>query len=117
MLDLAIIVKAVVVYVAVSQGSLTYEYCSRFAGSWLANPPGVECTLVVAANGGPLPLETALLFDPIGATFMPRVNDASFDIGAYMDAAVNIPCDMLCCLGESVYFHREGWLSRMAEAW
>jgi len=104
-------------YVAVSQGSLTNDYASRFVGSWLACPPGAECSLVVACNGGPLPLETALLFDPLNAKFFPRVNDAGWDMAAYWDVAATFPCDALLCCGESVYWHRDGWLKKLVQAW
>lgn len=105
------------VYVAVSQGVLTADYCARFVGSYLVNPPGIDHQTVIAANGGPLPKETALLFDLLPCSFLPRVNDPSWDIGAFMDVAAKVPCDMLVCLGESLYFHRPGWLAKIAEAW
>lgn len=109
--------KIVVAYIAVSQGILTHDYCARFVGSYLINPPGIDHQTIVVANGGPLPKETALLFDSIQGSFMPRVNDPGHDISAYQQIAAEIPCDMLVCLGESVYFHRPGWLRKMAEAW
>lgn len=109
--------KIVLAYIAVSRGVLTADYCSRFVGSYIACPPGAECSIVVACNGGPLPRETALLFDSLNAKFLPRLNDEGWDISAYQQIARSIPCDMLVCLGESVYFHRPGWLRKMVEAW
>ena len=56
---------------------------------------------------------------PLGAKMFPRVNDAGFDLTGYMDA-VRGPCadyDAVLCLGESIYFTREGWLKRLADAW
>lgn len=107
----------VVAYIAVTQGILTEGYCSRFVGTWLTYDAGAKCSVLVVCNGGPLPLQTALLFDPLGAKFMPRLNDSGWDISGYQEVAAKIPCDMLVCLGESVYFHRPGWLKKMVEAW
>jgi hypothetical protein len=48
-----------------------------------------------------------------------RENDGGWDISAYI-AAARGPCsdyDAMLCLGESVYFHRAGWLKRLVEAW
>ncbi len=58
-----------------------------------------------------------MLFDQLGVTYLPRVNDAGWDIAAFQDVAGQTDCEMLVCLGESVYFHRPGWLKRMVEAW
>lgn len=111
-------VKIVVAYIAVSQGVLTADYCARFVGTYLAAPPGIAHQTIIVANGGPLPKETALLFDSIpDCHFLPRPNDPGYDISAFQQVAAEIPCDMLVCLGESVYFHRHGWLKKMAEAW
>jgi len=106
-----------VVYIAVSGGPLTHDYCARFVGSYLANPPGATNRVIVVCNGGALPLETQMLFLPLNATFLLRKNDPSWDIGGYMDAALQFQGKFLFCCGETVYFHREGWLARMAEAW
>jgi hypothetical protein len=49
----------------------------------------------------------------------PRVNDEGKDLTGYIDAARG-PAkdyDMLVCLGESIHFHREGWLKRLVETW
>lgn len=107
----------VVAYIAVTGGPLTHDYCSRFVGSFLANPPGIDCQVLVICNGGALPLETKLLFLPVNALFLERPNDPAWDIGGYMDAAQGCTADFMFCAGETVYFHREGWLARMAEAW
>lgn len=104
-------------YIALSGGPLTHDLCSRFVGSYLANPPGVDCHLIVVCNNGPLPLETELLFLPLNASFLIRENDPSFDIGGYMDVAKQFKGEFLFCCGESVYFHKPGWLAKIAEVW
>lgn len=109
--------RVLLAYIAVSGGPLTNDYCSRFVGSYLACPPEYEHETIVVCQGGPLDIETALLFEPIGAKFMIRENDASWDIGAYQAVASKCPHEMLMCAGESVYFHKPGWLKRMVEAW
>lgn len=108
-----------IVYTAVTNGPLTENYCARFAATFREFPPGVECEIVVACNGGPLPKSTSLIFSGMSAKMFPRVNDPSWDLGGYFDAARG-PCadaDMLLCLGESNYFHKEGWLKRLVDAW
>jgi hypothetical protein len=115
MLDPADVI--LIAYIAVAGGPLTHDYCARFVGSFLANPPGATNKLIVVCNGGALPLETQLLFEPLNATFLIRSNDPSWDIGGYMDVASLHPGQFMFCCGETVYFHREGWLARLAEAW
>lgn len=106
----------VVTYIAVSHGPITADYCARFVGTWLEYPPGVDCRLIVACNGGPLPMETGLLFLPLNAEFLPRTNDPGWDISAYQQVAQQPDVGFLVCLGESVHFWREGWLLRLALA-
>lgn len=111
--------KICVLYTVVSQGPISDQYASRFVATWHEFPPGVECDLLIVCNGGPLPLALCLIFAPLNAQMFPRVNDAGLDLTGYMDA-VRGPCkdyDMLVCLGESVYFHRAGWLKRLVDAW
>ena len=110
-------VKIVVAYIAVSQGVLTADYCARFVGSYLVNPPGIDHQTIVVANGGPLPKETALLFDPLSAAFMPRDNDGGHDLSGYHQVAREVPCDLLVCQGESLHYHRPGWLKKIADAY
>ncbi len=106
------------VYIAVTHGAKNADFCARFAATWHAFPPGTDCDLIVACNGGPLPTETALLFSGLNAQFWPRVNDEARDIGAYLEAARTVARDhdMLLCCGESIHFHREDWLKRLVEA-
>lgn len=104
-------------YIAVSGGPLTHDYCSRFVGSYLTFPPGVEHETIVVCQGGPLPLETSLLFESLPCRFFPHENDSSWDIGAYIDIAHKLQPDMLVCCGETISFHRSGWLTRYLEAW
>lgn len=109
--------RILVAYIAVSKGPITQDYCARFVGSYSVCQPGVSHDTVVCCNGGALPRETALLFLPMTVKFYPRENDPGYDISAYIDVANHFECDMLCCFGESVYFHRQGWLKRMVDAW
>lgn len=59
------------------------------------------------------------MFSPMKPMFLPRTNDEGFDLSGYMEVARGIgkDFDALLCLGESVYFHREGWMKRLVEAW
>ena len=107
-----------VVYTAVTTGHLTSDLIARFVSTWHEHPPGAPCDLWVACNGGPLLSEQVLMFAPMSAKMFPRVNDTGKDLTGYIDASIG-PCasyDMVLFLGETVFFHREGWLKRLVEA-
>lgn len=108
--------RIVLAYIVVSQGPLTGENVSRFVGSWLVNPPGVDLDLVAVCNGGVPPTEIGLMFSELNAKFFPRINDDGFDMGAYQDVARKFPCDILVCFGESVYFNKPNWLVPIVNA-
>lgn len=111
--------KIVVCYIAVTNGPITADYAARFCATYHEFPAGIEHEVLVIANGGPLPQEISLMFEPMKAKMYPRANDPGWDVSAYQDAARG-PCasaDMMFCCGESVYFHREGWLARLVDAW
>ncbi len=112
-----LIVRIVLAYICVTEGILTEDFSARFVGSYLACSPEVEHKTVIVCNGGPLRRELSLLFNPLAPAFLPRVNDDSWDIGGFMDVATKVPCDMIVAMGESCYFHRAGWLRKIAEAW
>ena len=110
--------KIAVAYTVVSNGPISDQYASRFAATFHEFPPGSECDLMVIGNGGPMPLELSLIFAPLNARMFLRSNENK-DLGGYL-AVARDPAkdyDMLVALGESVYFHRAGWLKRLVEAW
>jgi hypothetical protein len=110
-------VKFLIAYVTVTGGPKTAQLAERFVTTFRAFPPGVEdWSLVVIGNGGPVAWEIGALFAGIQTDFYPRQNEGG-DIGAFIDVARAQNCDCLVCLGESVYFHRAGWLKRVAGAW
>lgn len=112
-------VKLAAIYIAVSHGAKTADFCARFCSLWNIFPPGEDCDLIVACNGGPLPTSTAMLFAGLNAQFWPRLNSEARDIGSYIEASRTISkdYDAILCLGESVHFNRAGWLRRLVEAW
>jgi hypothetical protein len=112
-----LIVRILIAYIVVTQGRITEDLASRFVGSYLACDPGVPHQTLAVCNGGPISRELSLIFEPMSASYLPRLNDDGWDITGFMDAAAKVPCDMLVCLGESVYFHSPVWLRKMAEAW
>lgn len=109
--------KIAVCYIAVTHGGMTRDYCARFVTTYHEFPAGAPHELVVLCNGGPLPLDITILFSGSDAKMFVRENDPGFDISAYMDFARQTDADIMVCLGESVYFHRKGWLLRLVEAW
>ena len=108
-----------IAYICVTNGKRTEDHAAKFLATYHAYPPGFEHDTLIICNGGPLPIEQAIMFTSLNARLWPRPSDDGWDISAYVDAARG-PCeayDMMLCLGESNYFHREGWLARLAEAW
>jgi hypothetical protein len=106
-------------YTTVTLGRWTADYIARFVATWHEFPPGVETDLVVNCNGGVLSTEQNLMFSGLNAKMFPRFNDDGRDISGYQ-ASVRGPCadyDMVLFMGESVYFHRAGWLKRFVETW
>src|SRR5574341_1233510 len=111
--------KIVVLYVCVTQGARTQEFAARFVGTYQAFPPGLDHETLVVCNGGPVSTEIGLIFSILNPKFFARGTDAAWDIGAYIAGADGpaADADILVCLGESIYFHREGWLRRVVDAW
>jgi hypothetical protein len=112
-------VKICVAYTVVSNGPISDQYASRFVATWHESPPGVETDLLIICNGGPVRTELAMIFAPLNAKMFPRENDAGQDISGYQDASRG-PCaeyDAVLWCGESVHFHKEGWLKRLVEAY
>jgi hypothetical protein len=110
--------KIALAYVCVTGAPWAAELAARFVATYTLFPPGVEHQTIILCNGGPLNTERTLLFCPLPQLiFHPRGNDEGWDISAYQEIAGCTDADMLVCLGESVYFHRPGWLTRMVEAW
>lgn len=111
--------KIVVCYICVTNGSVTEDYASRFVTTYHEFPPGEDHDTLVISNGGPISTSLTVLFSNMNAMMFPRQNDGGWDISAYIDAAKG-PCanyDMMLCCGESIYFHRSGWLKRLCDAW
>lgn len=111
--------KIVVCYICVTNGSVTDDFASRFVSTYHEYPPGAEHDTIVISNGGPLSTSLSVLFSGMNARMYPRANDGGWDISAYIESSKG-PCanyDMMLCCGESIYFHREGWLRRMSDAW
>lgn len=99
----------------------------RFITTYREHPSGLDHQLVVVCNGGgpsqPLSWHGEKLWSPRDLfSFIPGTqfflhDNSGFDIGAYQAVAKTVPCDVLVCLGQSVHFHRDGWLKRWSEAW
>lgn len=111
--------KIALVYIVVTNGPLTNDFASRFVGTWVSFPPGVQHDTLVVCNGGPIPSETGLIFSSMNPFFYTRKNDGGWDISAYMEVARGFcsTYDMMLCCGESIYFHKTGWMKRFVDAW
>jgi hypothetical protein len=105
-----------IAYICVPTGPNTTVMVQRFTDSFKRCPPECDHDLIVICNGSkPSPFLTGM-FDGLDARFYVRSNDG-WDIGGYLEYAKQCPSDMMMCLGESVHFHRAGWLARIADAW
>jgi hypothetical protein len=113
------VMQLAVGYIAVTHGPKTEDLCSRFAHTYYAYPPDYPHDLYILCNGGPLPKEIGLLFAGLKPNFWLHKNDAGRDLSAYRAWANDVGdrYDAMLFLGESVYFHRAGWLKRLADAW
>jgi hypothetical protein len=111
-------VKIMVAYIAVVGGARSKEFAARFVASYLMFPPDAEHELVVVFNqqiNSPR-TDLALCFLPVECRVFSRSN-LGFDIGAYLELSHQADVDLMVCLGQSIYFHRPGWLARLADAY
>lgn len=111
--------RIVLAYITVTGGIHTDIFSARFISSYLAFPPGVEHETLVICNGGPASKQIGCILAGLpDVRFFPR-NNSGWDIGGYIEASLGPAkgADMIVCFGESVYFHREGWLKPLVEAW
>lgn len=111
--------KVCLVYIVVTQGVRTAFFASRFMGTYATADPGHPHETLIVCNGGPLSTELGLMFEPLQPKFFPRENDAGWDISGFIAAAHGPAADVDCfvALGESVYFHKPGWLKRIVDTW
>lgn len=107
----------VLAYICVAGGGQkTHDYAARFVGTYLEFNPGIEHRTFIVCNGGLPPNETQMLFLPLpNCVLYPRLNDKGWDVSGYQEIARKVPCDLMFCFGESVYFHKQGWGRRLAE--
>jgi len=108
--------KVIIAYICVSGGPKTNDLLYRFRTTEWAYPgdSDVPARIVLVCNGGPLAPECR---NWIGAdwSIYPRRNEGG-DIGGFIDVARELQPDFLVCFGESVYFHRRGWLKRLIDS-
>lgn len=109
--------KITVGYIYVSGGKDSDRLARRFIETYNSFPAGIKHSLIVICNGMMLPPEPVKsMFEKLGAEFYWRSNDG-FDIGGYVSLSKAIDDDLLVCLGESVFFHRENWLKKIADSY
>lgn len=108
--------KIALIYISVTGGPISHEYASKFLATYDAFPPGEQHDLIIACNGGPPSYEVGAMFSLFPCKLWPR-NNEGWDIGAYIEAAKGPAAysDLMICMGESVYFTKKGWLSRIVE--
>lgn len=110
--------KVAVIYVFPQVEAKKYEMMAhRFATQYMSHPPGEsDHDLIVCVNGGgQITPRQEKLFDPLVPTFIYH-NNVGKDLGAYMMAARNVPCDLLVCIGAPARPRMAGWLDLMVRA-
>lgn len=107
--------KVTIAYIAVAGGKETAGFVSRFVNTFRYNEPGATARLITICNGGPLDEETGWMLKSIGSEFFPRSNEG-WDLGGFLELAQSIDTDFLVCFGQSVFFHKPGWLKRLVGA-
>jgi len=109
-------VKIAILYICVTGGASTIHYATRFIATLQAYPAGVDFDLIpVFNNGEPSSDIRSVLPHKINIV---RSNEG-YDIGAFKQSVEGVcrDYDAICCFGESVYFHRRGWLDKIVAAW
>ena len=109
--------SVLICYIAVKDNPGLVSHAGHFIDSYRCHPPGFDHHLLVVCNGGHLSAKNKAIFDPVPHEFLVRTNDPGWDISAYIDVARRFDSDLQVCLGESVYFHRAGWLKRLVDCW
>jgi hypothetical protein len=108
--------EIIVAYISVTIGQNIDAYAPRFARTYKEFPPDFDHRLVIVCNGGTLNSRRRDYFKGINCEFLERKNDEGKDISAYQQVASENLDSAICCFGESIYFHRRGWLLRLAQA-
>lgn len=107
--------RVTIAYTAVAGGKETYTFASRFGITYGLYKPPEPHKLITVCNGGPPNDDWGVGLQKLGSDFYPRSNEG-WDIGGYLDLAQIIDTDFLVCFGQSCYFHRAGWLTRLLQA-
>lgn len=110
--------KIAICYVAVAGQRCAIDLLARFVETAHQYPAGYPFDFFVLCNGGKLSTAQQCCAAFLKPQFIERPNDPGWDLTAYMDAAEKLAdYDLMGCFGESIYFHRAGWLKRMAETY
>jgi hypothetical protein len=118
--------KVDVAYICVTDGPGTLHRITRFVATHHAFQAGAEHRLVpifngaINSDGNTVAIHENLTnpFMSLNHSFFNRTNEG-WDIGGYREAAHTVckDADIMVCFGESVYFHRAGWLEHLVKAW
>lgn len=110
--------RIALIYIAVSGQQKTPEFVRHFTETLEKYPPGFDYDLIAVCNGGQLDTFSEIMLKSIGAILFNGTN-IGWDITGYIEA-VHGPAkdyDIVVCLGESCYFHRQNWGVRLLDCW
>lgn len=109
--------KIAVAYTCVAGGDATLSYITRFASTYHAFDAGIPHTLLFICNNGKLDNTCRAALSGLNGTCLERSNNG-WDIGGYIESSNGVlhDFDFVLFTGQSVYFHRPGWLARLVEA-
>jgi hypothetical protein len=108
--------RVVIAYVVVPSNPLCVSHAGHFFSTYKNFFAGVSHSLVIICNGE-IPQKLRPILDEPWHGLLERENDDGWDISGYIDCAKQIPSDVQVCLGESVYFQRNGWLARIIDSY
>src|SRR5579859_5729140 len=106
-----------VIYIARGADPNWQQRVGRFAKSWHAHPPGIDCTLYVAfkefaTTGNLLVAFSALLpLNPIALTQDMAVN--RFGGGVFQDACAHVTEPLICTLVSTTEIMHDDWLRKL----
>lgn len=110
--------RVAIVYVFPQLAEHVYEpMARRFADKFIEYPPGIadHIPYIVANGGGKITPRQERLFHPLVPQFLYHDN-AGKDVGAYMNAARTLTCDLLMCIGSPVRPCHAVWLDIIVAA-
>ena len=89
-------------------------YAKRFVETWMRHPPGAACVLSVVCAHKEAPPDVRKIFEPLKPDYV-TYHGYGADMGAAQFLA-SMRGGVIVAMTSRCYFHRGGWLRRLAAA-